>query len=186
MFFVLKFVSPPARYGEGISLSIYTHTYIYIYIYTYPYIYSLAFLGTYFYWDLLQRGPTFNDGVVHWKTAFSECKQISLHYGSPYFMFGRRRKAGDVMIGCASHGDGQLTFCENTCDVEGREEQHDPMIMKWQFTSEATKSLIPLPAQTSKPSASGAQEHATKEADPKPLPNDKSSASEDDAESEPI
>ena len=58
------------------------------------------------------------------------------------------------------------------------------MIMQWRFTSEATKSLPPLPAQTSKTSASGAQEHAIKEADRKPLPNDKSSASEHDSESE--
>ena len=81
------------------------------------------------------------------------------------------------MIGCASRGQGHLTFCENTCNVEGREEQHDPMIMQWRFTSEATKSLPPLPAQTSKTSASGAQEHAIKEADPKPLPNDTSKTS---------
>ena len=87
------------------------------------------------------------------------------------------------MIGCASHGDGRLTFFDNTCDVEGREEQHDPMIMQWQFTSEAAKSLVPLPAQTSKTNASGAQEHAIKEAAPKPLPIDISSASEHDSDS---
>ena len=131
-------------------------------------------------------GGDSNCNMVQWTTAFAKCTQIRLHYGKAFCMFGRRRKDGDLMLGCPSHGKGHLTFCDNTCTAEGREEQHDPMIMKWQFTSEATKSLIPLPAQTSKPSASGAQEHATKEADPKPLPNDKSSASEDDAESEPI
>ena len=89
------------------------------------------------------------------------------------------------MICCAVHGKGHLTFCENTCNVEGREEQHDPMIMQWRFTSEAAKSVDPLPAQTSSTSASGAQEHASKEADPKPLPYDKISASEHDSESEP-
>ena len=87
------------------------------------------------------------------------------------------------MIGCAGHSK-DLTFYENTCKVEGREEQHDPMIMQWRFTSEAAKSFFSLPAQTSKTSASGAQEHAIKEADPKPLPNDKSSASEHDSASE--
>ena len=59
------------------------------------------------------------------------------------------------------------------------------MMHQWRFTSEATKSVFPLPAKTSNTKASGAQEHATKEADPKPLPNDKSIASEHDAESEP-
>ena len=86
------------------------------------------------------------------------------------------------MIGCASHGKGHLILCDNTCEVEGREEQHDPMIMQWQFTSEATKAFVPLPAQTSKTSASGAQEHTIKEADPKPWPNDKSNASEHDSD----
>ena len=31
---------------------------------TFSFFVILAFLRTYFYWDLLQRGPTFNDGVV--------------------------------------------------------------------------------------------------------------------------
>ena len=127
----------------------------------------LAFWRTYFYWGLLQRGPTFNDGVVHWSVAFNECPQIRLRYGSPQYMFGRRKKGGDLMIGCAIHGKGHLTFCENTCNVEGREEQHDPMIMQWRFTSEATKSCFP-PSGPRLSFASGAQDHAIKEADPQP------------------
>jgi len=99
-------------------------------------------------------------------------------------MFGRRRKGGDLMIGCGTLGKGHLTFCENTCNVEGREDQHDPMIMQWQFKSEAATSLLRRPAQTFKTSASGAQEHANKEADPEPLPTVMSSASEHDSESE--
>ena len=126
-------------------------------------------------------GGDANCNLAQWSVAFSECRHFRLHYGLPFYMFGRRRKGGDLMIGCASHGKGHLIFWKNTCEVEGREEQHDPMIMQWRFTSEATKSLPPLPAQTSKTSASGAQEHTIKEADPKPWPNDKSNASEHDS-----
>jgi len=69
--------------------------------------------------------------MAQWNAAFTECPQIRVHYGSPSYMFGRRRKGGDLMIGCGTLGEGHLTFCENTCNVEGREEQHDPMIMQW-------------------------------------------------------
>ena len=88
------------------------------------------------------------------------------------------------MIGCGTLGKGDLTFFDNTCNVEGREDQHDPMIMQWRSKSEAATSLLRRPAQTSKTSASGAQEHANKEAGPQSLPIVMSSGSEHDSESE--
>ena len=121
-------------------------------------------------------GGDANCNMAQWNAAFTECRQIRIHYGSPSYMFGRRRKGGDLMIGCGTLGEGHLTFCENTCDVEGREDQHDPTIMQWRFTSEAAKTIPPLPAQTCETSASGAQKHAIKETDLEPLPTNKGSA----------
>ena len=101
-----------------------------------------------------------NCNLVQWTPAFSDCRNIRLHYGSPSYMFGRRRKGGDLMIGCASHGEGDLTFYENACDVQGREEQHDPMIMAWQFKCSESHQLNALPAKTLQQIAIGAEAHA--------------------------
>ena len=53
-------------------------------------------------------------------------------------------------------------------DVQRREKQHDPMIMEWDFISEATTRLESLPVKRpeiiSEASASSALEHASEEA----------------------
>ena len=62
----------------------------------------------------------------------------------------------------------KLTFFENRCEIKGREEQHDPMIMAWHYKSSKVEPLAPLPAKRErKPFAndekqtnSGAPEHA--------------------------
>ena len=109
-------------------------------------------------------GGDANCGTIQWTTAFRELPQTHDAYGDPYYMLGRRRKGGDLMIGCARRGRGVLEFCVNTCDVIGREEQHDPMIMQWRFKSVAVNKVSQLSAQSFTASARGAQEHAMIEA----------------------
>ena len=58
-----------------------------------------------------------------------------------------------------------------TCTVEGPEKQHEPMIMKWLFSSETNTS--------------GAQEHASQDADPKTLSDEEGNMSKHAQEDEP-
>ena len=105
-------------------------------------------------------GGDANCGMAEFNTAFRECRGFDRHYGGLMCMFGKGKKGGDLMIGCESHGASEFACLKNACDVEGRERQHDPMIVQWRFTSKATKPLVLLPARTFRSNASGAQEHA--------------------------
>ena len=51
-----------------------------------------------------------------------------------YFMRGMGLKGGDLMVGAGAEGMG---FNGNTCTVEGRDRQHDPMIMQWCFRAQS-------------------------------------------------
>ena len=109
-------------------------------------------------------GGDANCNTVQWIAAFQESPHIRQVYGAAATMVGRRGKTGDLMIGCGVQGAGDLTFYRNTCAVDGREEQHDPMIMQWKFTPAVTKSLPTWPAKIRKSVANGAEEHVTSEA----------------------
>ena len=76
------------------------------------------------------------------------------------------------MIGCARTGK-NLIFYDNKCSVKGREEQHDPMIMAWQFKCSeshqlnarpAKKKIFLKPAKTLQQIAIGAEAHADEKA----------------------
>ena len=58
----------------------------------------------------------------------------------------------------------KLTFFENGCEIEGREEQHDPMIMAWHYKSSKSEPFAQEEEQTN----SSAPEHA--DLAPLPLP----------------
>ena len=89
------------------------------------------------------------------------------------------------MIGCPA-ANCDLTFQQNTCDVKGREEQHDPMIMEWDFISEATTRFESLPVKKpkiiSEASASSALEHASEDEPDFMTPSALDHASDDDEE----
>ena len=90
-------------------------------------------------------GGDANCSMSQWTTAVDESRPFALHYQIPYYMFGRGRKGGDLMIGCSGVGKNQLIFFENRCEVEGREKMHDPMIMAWRYQSSKSEPLSPLP-----------------------------------------
>ena len=52
----------------------------------------------------------------------------------------------DLMVGC---GVEDFVFIENTCEAQGREEQHDPMVMEWCYRAHAPTEPVPLPASSS-------------------------------------
>ena len=94
-------------------------------------------------------------------------------------MFGKRRKSGDLMIGC-SDAKKKLTFFENRCEIEGREEQHDPMIMAWHYKSSKSEPFAQEEEQTN----SGASEHA--DLAPLPLPPNTDDGLDENASGEPL
>ena len=63
-----------------------------------------------------------------WTTAFHDMRGARLTINAPQFMWGVDRKGGDLMVG---GGTEDLIFFENECSTQGREAQHDPMIMRW-------------------------------------------------------
>ena len=78
-------------------------------------------------------GGDANCGDAQWSTARFKTPTFSLHYKDPSYLYGKHRKGGDLMIGCSATGKNRLIFFENTCEVAGREKQHDPMIMAWHY-----------------------------------------------------
>ena len=78
-------------------------------------------------------GGDANCTLARWNTAFSETPAHLLRCKQFFFMYGVGGKGGDLMVGAGTDG---LDFYENTCTVEGRELQHDPMIMEWCYRAQ--------------------------------------------------
>ena len=75
------------------------------------------------------------------------------------YVEGRRRKSADFMV-AASVNKTDFIVYENTCPVQGREKQHDPMVFKFLFKPGArVQARVEEPANGGEP-ASGATEHA--------------------------
>ena len=60
-------------------------------------------------------------------SACDEMQALRLCFKDVYFMRGLGLKGGDLMVGAGAEG---MDFSENTCTVEGRARQHDPIIMQ--------------------------------------------------------
>ena len=51
-------------------------------------------------------------------------------FEQPHFLEGVGKKDGDLIVAAACK-TWDVSFQENTCAVEGREKQHDPMFLTW-------------------------------------------------------
>ena len=85
--------------------------------------------------------------LTTWNLALADVPEHRAHFTQPIPMWGRRRKGGDLMMGAGK--DCNLGFENNTCAIEGREEQHDPMFMEWYYTIHAPtlfrQPISPMP-----------------------------------------
>ena len=84
-------------------------------------------------------GGDANCSLTHWTSAFKEIAQSRLTFDAPSFVYGLRRQGGDLMVAAGLKGGG-MAFFENTCTVEGREDQHDCMFIEWSYKARATDS----------------------------------------------
>ena len=83
-------------------------------------------------------GGDANCSLPHWTSAFQQVPQSRLTFDAPSFVCGINNKNGDLMVGAGVRSAG-MAFCQNTCTVEGREKQHDPMILEWCYKARATE-----------------------------------------------
>ena len=113
-------------------------------------------------------GGDANCGVAHWNSAIHEVRGWNITFNHLAYLQGRHRKPGDFMVaGCVKHRD--FVVYENTCRVQGREKQHDPMVFKFSY-----KPRTRIQAHAEEPPsggalASGATEHAAAPAPNIPL-----------------
>ena len=91
-------------------------------------------------------GGDANCTIGPWTTAFCEFPSARLTFSELQFMWGVNKKGGDLMVGA---GTKDLLFFENQCSIQGREKQHDPMIMKWWYRARPETQPVPLPARSS-------------------------------------
>ena len=81
-------------------------------------------------------GGDANCGIAQWNPAIHEVKGWKNMLSNLAYVEGRRRKSADFMV-AASVKNADFIVYENTCRVQGREEQHDPMVFKFSFKAEA-------------------------------------------------
>ena len=78
-------------------------------------------------------GGDANCALTPWTTAFDEMTEARLTMNQPQFMWGVNRKGGDLMVGA---GIKDFIVFVNECSIQGREAQHDPMIMRWCYSAQ--------------------------------------------------
>ena len=104
-------------------------------------------------------GGDANCGIAHWNPAILEVRPWKHTFATLSYIQGIHRKPGDFLVaGSVKYAD--FIVYENTCLVQGREKQHDPMVFKFSFKPRArVQARVEEPANGGE-LASGAEEQA--------------------------
>ena len=107
-------------------------------------------------------GGDANCSYVMWNTALTEVPQHKHIFRQSTILLGRRKKPGDLMVAAGINEN--LRFIETNTSINGREQQHDPMIMEWCY-SPCSRNLSPPRnhAPLTPPASSGLKRRQTKQ-----------------------
>ena len=91
-------------------------------------------------------GGDANCTMIPWNSAFFEIPEARLTFSQLQFIRGVGTKESDLMVGAGTRG---TIFKDNDCEVQGRDQQHDPTIMRWCYRAQPEVAATQRPTRFS-------------------------------------